>query len=53
MMTQTQKIALTGTIFALAGLAFGGMVGYIYGFDAGIAQETQTTDVFPAKSHEL
>ena len=49
MMTQTQKIALTGTIFALAGLALGGMVGYIYGFDAGIAQETQTTDVFPAK----
>ncbi len=49
MMTQTQKIALTGTIFALAGLAFGGMVGYIYGFDAGIAQEIQTTDVFPTK----
>jgi len=42
-----QKSFLLCFLGALTGLAFGGMVGYIYGFDAGLAQKIQPTDVYP------
>lgn len=46
-MTPMQKSFLLCALGALTGLVFGGMVGYIYGFDAGLAQKVQPTDVFP------
>lgn len=47
MMTPMQKTFVFSALSALAGLIFGGMVGYIYGFDAGLSQNVTPTDVYP------